>query len=230
MLKLITYPAAFDLFAASPFCVKAAYLLNMSGLPWEREDTLDPRKAPYGKLPVLRTPDGLVPDSDGIRTYLEAQGACFDTGLSDVDKANARAFIRLAEEHFYFHLVYDRWANDDVWPTIRDVYFQQIPVFLRGFVAGSIRKNTLAGLHHHGVARYSEQDRLARLETDLEAVTTRLWHGKFLFGDTPTGADASLAPMLAAALATPVETPVKRLIAGNGVLTAYVERSETLMG
>ncbi|MEM7320974.1 MAG: glutathione S-transferase N-terminal domain-containing protein, partial [Pseudomonadota bacterium] len=71
MLTLLTYPAAFGLFSASPFCVKAAYMLELSGQKWMRSDLLDPRKMPHRKLPVLRTPERLLPDSDGIRYWLE---------------------------------------------------------------------------------------------------------------------------------------------------------------
>ena len=92
---------------------------------------------------VLRTPDGLIHDSDNIRAHLETLGHNFDAGLSDVDRATSRAFIRMAEEHLYFHLVMDRWGNDVVWPTVRDTYFKEVPKALRGFVTRSIRKSVL---------------------------------------------------------------------------------------
>ena len=230
MLKLVTYPAAFGQLSASPFCVKAAYLLNASGMEWEREDTADPRKAPYGKLPVLETPEGRVPDSDNIRAYLEQKGAQFDRRLSELDKSNARAFIRMAEEHIYFHLVLDRWENDAVWPLVRDTYFREIPRPLRGIVTGRIRRNVLTGLKQQGLGRLSHKDRSSKLETDLEAITTRLWHGKFLFGDRPSAADASVGPMLAAGVAIPVQTPLRDLIAQNDVLMRYIEQVQKAMG
>ncbi len=75
MITLITYAPSFGQPAASPFCIKAIWLLNMSGLAWEREDTADPRKMPKQKLPAIRIGSDIIPDSDNIRTYLEAQGA-----------------------------------------------------------------------------------------------------------------------------------------------------------
>lgn len=62
MLTLLTYPSAFGLFSASPFCVKTAYMLQLAGLHWRRSDMVDPRQMPHSKLPVLRTPERLVPD------------------------------------------------------------------------------------------------------------------------------------------------------------------------
>jgi len=46
MITLITYAPSFGEPAASPFCTKAIWLLDMSGLAWQREDTADPRKGP----------------------------------------------------------------------------------------------------------------------------------------------------------------------------------------
>lgn len=83
MLTLLTYPSAFGLFSASPFCVKTAYMLQLAGLHWRRSDMVDPRQMPHSKLPVLRTPERLVPDSDQIRDWLEAQGAKFDGAMPE---------------------------------------------------------------------------------------------------------------------------------------------------
>ncbi len=54
MLTLLTFPAGFGDFSPSPFCTKAAYLLQMSGQTWQRRDISDRRKTPMGKLPELK--------------------------------------------------------------------------------------------------------------------------------------------------------------------------------
>jgi len=54
MIKLIAYPAGLGFFSPSSFCVKAAYLLQLSSKEWEREDLSDPCKMPQGKLPAIR--------------------------------------------------------------------------------------------------------------------------------------------------------------------------------
>ena len=95
MLTLLTYPAGYGQFSLSPFCVKAAYLLHLSGQPWKRQDLNDPRKMPHAKLPVLRTEDRLVPDSDGIRYWLEERGAVFDAGLNTRQSGQSQALITL---------------------------------------------------------------------------------------------------------------------------------------
>lgn len=229
MITLITYAPTFGEPAASPFCVKAIWLLNMSGQPWQREDTADPRKMPKQKLPAIRIGDQIIDDSDNIRAYLESQGTDFDAGLSDMEKATSRAFIRMAEEHMYFHIVLDRWGDDAVWPIIRDTYFQMIPKPLRGFVTGGLRKKLMQGMNAQGLGRLTPQERLDRIEPDLQAITTRLWHGPYLFGERPTAADASVAAMLSNMRATPGKTLLKMRVAEDEILCRYIDRAGDAM-
>ncbi|MEP5731423.1 MAG: glutathione S-transferase family protein [Sulfitobacter sp.] len=230
MITLLTYAPSFGQPAGSPFCIKAIWLLNMSKLSWQRDDLADPRKVPRQKLPAIQIRDQIIPDSDNIRDYLEQNGADFDQGLSDMEKSTSRAFIRLAEEHMYFHIVLDRWADDIVWPTIRDAYFSEIPKLMRGYITNGIRKSLIKGMHTQGLGRLTAQERLDRLEPDLQAITTRLWHGAFLFGDRPTAADASVAAMLATMRATPGKTLLKTRIAEDEILCRYIDRAQDVMG
>ena len=224
MFTLVTYPAIKGQFSLSPFCVKAAFLLNASGLKWRREDTSDPRKMPYQKLPVLKAPGQLIPDSDNIREHLEKQGARFDEGLTDAQKAHSRALIRMAEEHLYFHVVLDRWGNEAVWPTIRDAYFQKIPRILRKPVTNRIRNSLLDGLRTQGLGRLTSAERMIRIEPDLAAIAALLWQSDYLFGDHPTAADFSMAAVLGAMRATPVETELVRRVKNDPVLSPYIDR------
>ncbi|UWR22395.1 glutathione S-transferase family protein [Sulfitobacter sp. S190] len=230
MLTLLTFGPAFGEISASPFSIKAIWLLNLSGQPWQRRVLTDPRKMPKGKLPALEVDGGIIADSDDIRGYLESQGHDFETGLSDLDKANARAFIRMAEEHMYFHQVLDRWGNDAIWAVIREQFFADVPRPLRGLVSGSLRKKLLRGMHVQGLGRLSAAERLARVEPDLTAIAARLWQGKFLFGDRPSAADTSVGAMLCCMMSAPVQTPLSRRIADDPVLGAYAQRCRDAMG
>jgi glutathione S-transferase len=224
MLTLLTYPRHGEVFSLSPFCVKAGLLLTYAGQPFQREDLNDPRKMPHRKLPVLRTPAGLVPDSDNIRRHLEAKGADFDPGLSSRDKAHAQALIRLAEDTLYFHVVRDRWANEAVWPSIRDAYFGSIPALIRRPVTHSIRQSVCTGLAFQGTGRFSESERTGRLEQDLQAVTVLVKDSPFLMGSQITSADFSVASMLQAMRTTIVETSLVLRISDDPVLSGYVDR------
>ena len=230
MITLITYAAEFGTRSSSPFCIKAEYLLNMAGVPWQRQDENDPRKWPKGKLPAITIGPDIIGDSEGIRQFLEAQGADFCAGLSDVEKAQAHAFTRMAEEHMYFHLVMDRWGNDAVWPTIRDVYFKAIPKLPRLIITRSLRAKLMKGMIAQGLGRLSAAERMARLEPDLKAITSHLSRTKFLFGDQSCAADASVASVLAAMRGTPVETDLSQRIASDQLLSDYIDRVDAALG
>jgi len=226
MYHLITFPAGMGTLSFSPFCIKAAWLLNHAGVAWERQDENDPRKYAHGKLPVLRDGEQLIHDSDGIRLFLEQQGADFWGDTSPRDKAIGHAFIRMAEEHIYFFGAIDRWMNDAVWPHTRDAYFHQIPNPIRRFVTNGLRKNLRRGLHTQGLMRLSPAEQVAKREADLAAVTAMLDGRDFLLGDAPTLPDFSVAAMLQAMSVTSIETDQTRRVQNDPVLMGYIARME----
>ena len=230
MINLITYPAKFGTRSSSPFCIKAEYLLNMAGVPWQRQDENDPRKWPKAKLPAITVQLDIIRDSDGIRHYLEGQDADFDKNLSDIEKAQSHTFIRMAEEHMYFHLVMDQWGNDAVWPTIRDVYFGDIPKLLRLIITRGLRAKLMKEMLAQGLGRLSPAERMERLEPDLQAIRSQLSQGEFLFGSEPCVADTSVAAVLAAMRATPIKTDLSQRIASDQLLSDYIDRVDAALG
>ena len=230
MITLVAFPAMFGTRSSSPFSIKAEYLLNMAGVPWTRRDEGDPRKWPKGKLPAIVIDARVVGGSDGIQKYLEDQGHDLHKGLSEIDKASAHTFIRMAEEHMYFHLVLDRWGNNDVWPTIRDAYFATIPKLPRLLVTRGLRSKLMAGMLAQGLGRLTPAERMERLEYDLIAIKAALTQSNYLFGETPCAADASVAAVLATMRATPVETILSRRITSDQVLSSYIDRVDAALG
>ncbi len=230
MITLATFPAHFGTRSTSPFCIKAIYLLNMAGLEWKRQDELDPRKFPKAKLPAIIVGSQTIGGSDIIQQYLEGHGHDFDAGLSAQEKAQSHSFIRMAEEHMYFHLVLDRWGNNAVWPTVRDVYFGAIPKLPRLFITSGLRKTLTKGMIVQGLGRLSEKERMERLEPDLQAIVAQLAGKRFLFADVPTAADASVASVLATMRATPIKTDLSRRIANDPALSGYIDRVDAELG
>lgn len=230
MITLTTFHPMFGEPSASSFSTKAIYMLNMAGVTWTRENTNDPRKWPKGKLPAITVDGQIIGDSDNIRAWLESTGADLNKGLSDIDRSTARALIRMAEEHLYFNVVMDRWGNDAVWPVIRDAYFRDVPWVLRGLVTNGLRKKLMRGMHVQGLGRLTPEERLERANQDLEAITARLFEGKFLFGDTPTLADASVAPVLGGLRSTPGDTALSLRVRNDPVLNPYVDRVAEALG
>ena len=230
MLKLITFPAAFGEPSASPFCVKAMCLLQVSGVNWTPKYTSDPRKTPNGKLPILIDAGKTIADSDAIRDHLEKTFKTdFDKSLTPEQRAISRAIIRMVEEHLYFALVSDRWLNDNNWAVIKKEFFSEIPKVVNGLVTKMIRKKTRAQMTAQGMARHSTKEQIARAAKDIDAIKTLLGDKPFLFGDAPTGADISVVPILRGILKTPTQTGLRDLITKDQMLMAYLDRGRDAM-
>ena len=73
-------------------------------------------------------------------------------------------------------------------------------------MSNSVRKSVVKGLGFQGVSRFSQAERLDRLEHDLDSISAFLWQSPYLMGDQPTSADMSVGPMLAAMLDLPYAT------------------------
>ena len=224
MITLITYQCGFGQLSFSPFCVKAIWLLQAAGLDWEREDSTDPRKFPFAKLPAIRDGEQIIGDSHNIQSHLEAEGADFWGDVDTTSRATGHALIRMAEEHIYFHIVLDRWANEEIWPIIREEYFAAIPALLRKPITGAIRKSTLKGLETQGLGRFTPDERLARIEPDLQSIADVLGDGQYLFGETPCLPDFSVAAMLGAIIASPLPTGLSQRVANDPLLVEYTQR------
>lgn len=225
MLTLLTFPAGFGEFSLSPFCTKAAWLLALSGEAWQRRDVTDPRGMPHGKLPVLLLADGTrIADSWAIRAFLEGRGAQFDEGLSQEDRHLAHLLERMAEEHLYFLLLADRWANDESWPAVRAGFFGSLPGPARRPVSWLVRRGILGALEGQGIGRMTPAEQLDRAEADLAVISARFGTRPFLMADRPTAADASVAPMIGGLRDGPVATPLTRRVRDDAILSAYVDR------
>lgn len=224
MLSLLTFPKGFGLFSMSPFCIKSALMLELSGQPWQRSDMLDPTEMPHRKLPVLATPDGQIADSDGIRDWLEGQGADFDEGLTTADRAHTRAWVRLAEYHLGLHLLQMRWNDDAVWPEVRDQIFQPVPEPMREEISAPVRKEIQNGLQWQGLARFTDAERMHRLEQDLKPIKALTGERPYLMGDRITSADLSVAPFLISMLQTSEASQISKRLRDDAVLCAYLSR------
>jgi glutathione S-transferase len=200
------------------------------GADWSPKFTPDPRKAPKAKLPVLVDEDKTIPDSDQIRDHLEAKlKVDFDEGLTDEQRGQSRALIRMMEEHFYFAVVCDRWLDETVWPLIKTVYFGHLPGLMRGFITRVARKQAIGQVNNQGMGRHSPDERFERARKDIAAVKAVLGDKPFLFGDKPTGADATVVAMFGAAAGTPASTQIRDHIREDKNLMAYLERGREAM-
>lgn len=225
MLTLLTFPGSFELPSHSPFCVKAMALLNLSGQAWAPKYLSNPANMPMGRLPVLKTPDRLVPDSGAIQHYLEGCGAVFDDGLGPRDRAVSHALIRMTEENLRCGLVHDRWLRDDCWPAAREAFFATLPAPLRRLVPALVRRKVRRAMTLQGIAQFPETERRDRLAQDLHAIETVLDGKPYLFGDSPGAADCAIAPVLDMIRTLPCDTGLRRMVRENTALMGYIGRA-----
>ncbi|MEQ3745801.1 MAG: glutathione S-transferase family protein [Henriciella sp.] len=227
MITLTIYPESFGEPSASPFCTKALCMLKTTGLAFQIDESPDPRKAPKQKLPMIEHDGHIIPDSEQIREHIEAAADHdFNAGLSDEQRGVADAVTRMLEEHFYFAVVADRWANDANWAHVKKAFFSDIPALLRPIITRSIRKQALGQLNGQGIGRHSEAERFGRARRDVVSIRTILGDKPFLFGDAPTAADYTAVPMLRASIATPVPTMLSDFIRGEDKIMSYLERGK----
>ena len=227
MLKLTIFPEGFNEPSASPFAVKALCMVEKSGQPYEVIVTADPRKAPKEKFPVLEHGAQIIPDSDQIRDYLETTfDIDFDKGLSKEQRAISRSIIRMLEEHLYFAVYSDRWQVDNHWTLTKELFFSDMPPIIGGFITKQIRKGAVAQITGQGMGRHSPEEQVTRVKKDIAAVETILGDKPYLFGETPSAADYTAVPFLAAAVAFPTETLLTKVVHKRPNLMAYIARGK----
>ena len=225
MITLIQYPGAFGLVSASPFCTKAEALLRVSGVPFEVALWTDPRKAPKQKLPIIRDNDRVIADSTFIRKHLETHyGVDFDAELSPAERAVAKAFTLLCEEHLYWAIVYSRWMEEDNWPQLRDAYFGELPALLRPFITRSLRNQAGAQLRAHGMGRHSRDEIYQLASDDLSALAQQLGERPFFMGEHHTGVDATVYAFVAGLLHCTLQNPARQAAKAHPNLVAYCDR------
>lgn len=229
MLTLMTFPGTDRHPSFSPFCLKAMCLLDMSGQDWEPSFMTDPSKMPYARLPVLKTPETLIPDSGRIQVWLEERGAGFDDALSGGERAHSHALVRMVEDGLRYGLVHDRWLRDECWAVLRDQFFGALPLPLRGTIAGSARKRIRRMLEMQGTAQFSEADRLSRMARDLDAIRETLGNTDYLFGPMPSSADAAIVPVLDMIRTLPCETRLRALVRDDDRISSYLDRASAVL-
>ena len=101
-----------------------------------------------------------------------------------------------------------------------------IPAVLRPLILPAIRKSVLKQLDAQGTGRFSTDEVWRRGLADLSAFEAQLGSKPFLFGATPSSADASLFAILANLAKTPQATPLKQALDSSKKLTDYLARCD----
>ena len=227
MIKLHQFKSTFGLPNLSPPCMKLECFLKMAELPYEEIILSNPAKAPKGKGPYIEDGNVCIGDSTLIIHYLqEKHGIDLDQGLTDKQRAEALALQVMLEEHLYWVIVYSRWIDDTNWPTIRDLFFGNMPFFIRPLITNMARKSVVKALHGHGIGRHTPEEIYDFGKRDVKAVADYLGDKPFMMGDTPTLIDAAVYAVIANILAVPMESPLQSYTAKSPNLAAHSKRMQ----
>lgn len=222
-MELIVLPTAWGLRNASPFNLKAQALLVLSGLDHSIRQGL-PKDGPKGKLPAIKIGDRLIGDSSLIQTLLEGErGADFDGSLSSLERAEAEAYRKLAEEWLYFANLYVRWV---VRPEITKEFFNDVPAVLRGIVFGLAVRSVRKTLYAQGIGRHTSDEVYAFGKRALDALAARIGNGPFFFGQRFTSVDAALWPQILNVAEAPHDSPLRDHARSLENLKPYCDRCD----
>ncbi|WP_019960248.1 glutathione S-transferase family protein [Woodsholea maritima] len=224
MITLYAFGPLFGLCDASPFVTKTLVHLKMSGLAFSC-DYKGFEHAPKGKQPYIRDGETVIADSVFIRDYLEATyNLDFDQGLDPIARAQSWAIERMLEDHLYWGIMSARWLIPDNFEKGPRHFFQAIPEEHReGAIQGTleaIQKRTQA----HGLGLHTPHEQAAQINRSLTSLSVLLGDKAFMFGDTPTGLDASAFGMVEGVLCDTFSSPYRDHARTLPNLITYRER------
>ncbi len=223
MLTLFSYPGLFGLADNNPYGLKVYAFLRLCKLPFRHEHVFDARAAPRGQLPYVVDDDGeSVGDSDRIVAHLtESHRLTIDAGLAASQRATAHLIGRMLDD-LYWVMSYSRWRDPRFWPAFRDEILGAHPsVPASGLEAA--REYNLARYHHQGIGRYEPDEVYDRGVADLRVLSGLVGESGFLFGDEPSGIDASVYGFVANIRFYPMDTPLKRFVASRPDLVRHCD-------
>ena len=224
MITLYGFGPFFGLPDASPFVLKAMFLLKLAGLAY-REDHKGYGKAPKGKLPYIDDDGTIIADSTFIRFHIEKKyGIDFDAGLDAERRAVAWSVEKMLEDHLYWAFIETRWMNDANFAAGPGRFFDAVPLPVRGVVKTMVRRKIGKGLKAHGLGRHAPAEITALATRDIDAMGTILGEKPYLMGPESCGADATVAAFLTQGLVPLPDSPLREVLAARPNLVAYRDR------
>lgn len=227
MIVLYQFATVWGIPNPSHFCVKVETYLRMADLDYKIVETL-PLKAPRGKLPYIEDEGNKIADSRLILLYLQKQyGHSLDESLTEIEKATAKSWQRLIEEHLYWLSMYSRWNDSNMnWQQNKQAIFNVLPVFIRDGVACVYRYLIKKQIYGQGTGRLKKEDIVSLADEDIMALAVFLGDKKYFMGETPTSIDASVYGFLVNIIGCPIESPLKNVALEQKQLVAYCERMQ----
>jgi glutathione S-transferase len=224
MITLHSFGPFFGLPEPSPFTMKTQVQLKMAGLAYASEyGGLD--RAPKHKLPFIDDDGTIVADSTFIRAYIEKTYAVdLDRHLSARQQAQAWAIERMLEDHLYWAVVHARWTDDENFAKGPAQFFNAAPEAIRGAIREQGRQGVTTTLHGQGFGRHADNEVAALARRSFDALSLLLGDQAYLFGEQPSGVDATAFGLVTSALCPFFQSKVREAAEANKNLIAYRDR------
>lgn len=227
MIQVFGIRPAWGLPCVSPYVTKLVYWLRWQQVPHTllSQDASRLREdSPSGKLPYAILTDGQrMADSSALMAHL---GGRDEAGLTERQRAQSLAFMRMIDEHLVWHAVVEpRWSVDANWQRYRQDLFGISEPWPDSLVelSDAIRQHIINQWRDCGLGVLPEGQRHARARSDIKALADQVGDGSFLLGTQPCRADAALASLVDQVMCSPFESVVKEAIADNPSLMRLSE-------
>lgn len=203
----------------SPFPLKVETYLRMAKIPHESDHKsgMSPDK---GKTPWISYNNEDVSDSQICIEYLNKKlDVDVNSHLSDPERAVARAFRIMTEEHLYWAIVLQRWLYDKDKSVLAKAL--KMPTMVIWIVSRMVAKMGKA----HGMGRHSMEQVLEFADANYRALSKQIGNRPFLMGSEPCEEDCAIFGMLAQSLWQMPGTPHEKFVTKTYPnLAAYCER------
>uniref|UniRef100_A0A0B7AYA7 Thioredoxin-like fold domain-containing protein n=1 Tax=Arion vulgaris TaxID=1028688 RepID=A0A0B7AYA7_9EUPU len=175
--------------SASNFPLKLETYLRLANISYVNYFSI--HRSPKGKVPFITYNGELVSDSQFCIEYLNKKlDRDLNKSLTKEERAVAKAIQVMVEEHLYWVMVYIRW-----------IYDKELKIVTLGVPNVKSSKNAFRRyvhqmLHSQGFGRYTTDEIVHILLSDLQALTDYLGNKPYMMGQTPCEVDCSVFGLL----------------------------------
>jgi len=229
VVYLYQFPRVKFVPSMSPYCLKLETWLRMADVTYENVDippfSVTSRE---GMLPFVELNGVEYPDSSlAIRDVSRLLGKeALESQLSDENRATARAFEKMMENHTFWTFAQVRYVEktDEFFtamPQMFGIFQPLILIYFKHFgrrVVGEKIKTI-------GIGRHTRDEMMNLGLDDLRAISKYLGSKHYLTGYKPTQVDATMFGFLAQIVYAPFDSPHRHLIDSECInLREYCER------
>lgn len=134
-------------------------------------------------------------------------------GVSEVDKAVARAFLKMMEENTTWPIFIYRYVDHS--DEYAKYFMPKASVEMKQGLQNGLKESVANRARMHGIGRHSSEEIHKIGCDDIQAISTYLGSKPYLMGDRPTVVDCSLFGIITQVICVPMKFPERKYIQDN---------------